>query len=84
MQSPNKRCGWLVKQNRSLMIRDCDWNKIFDDIETNEDSFSRYYPMVRVVLNSTNMIDLIKAIVLNDALYAYCKDNFTACEGGES
>ncbi len=84
MQSPNKRCGWLVEQNRSIMIRDCDWNKIFADIETNEDSFSRYYPMVRVVLNSTNMIDLIKAIVLNDALYAYCKDNFTACEGGES
>lgn len=76
VQSPNKRCSWLAEQNRSIMIRDCDWNKIFTDIETNEESFSRYYPMVRVILNSTNMIDLIKAIVLNDALYAYCKENF--------
>lgn len=68
----NFSCRWLVEQNRSILIRDKDWDKIIIDIEENEMSFSRYYPMVRVAINSTNLVYMTKAIILNDALFDYC------------
>ena len=58
-----------------LLIRDKDWDKIFKDIEENEDSYARYYPMVRVRSTSDNMDYLIKAFVLNDDLYEFCKEH---------
>ena len=69
-----KRCEFLVKQNRRILIRDKDWKKIFDDIKNNEDSFSRYYPMVRVGVNSDGVAQIVKGIVLNDELYKICPD----------
>lgn len=71
--SPKTRCKWLVEQNRSILIREQDWNKIFTDIEENESSFSRYYPMVRLKLNSNNLVYMTIGIALNDELYDYCK-----------
>ena len=73
-QSTEKRCEWLVEHNRRLLMRDCDWNKIFADIEENEHSFLRYYPMVRIELKKEEVIYLTKAIILNDALYEFCKE----------
>ncbi len=75
-QSPSARCRWLIEQNRYVLIRDRDWEKIFTDIETNEDSFSRYYPVVRVKLSNMDLLYLAKALILNDALYEYCVDSF--------
>ena len=74
-ESALKRCEWLIEQNRMLLIKDKDWDKIFKDIEENEDSYARYYPMVRVRLTSDNMDYLIKAFVLNDDLYEFCKEH---------
>lgn len=72
MDKPAKvRCEWLVKQNRSILIREKDWNKIFTDIVENEKSFSRYYPMMRLELSSTNLIYMTIAIVINDDLYNF-------------
>ena len=71
--SAKTRCRWLVDQNRSILIREQDWNKIFTDIEENESSFSRYYPMMRLELNHKDLVYMIIAIVLNDELYDYCK-----------
>ena len=68
------RCRWLVDRNRSVLIREEDWNKIFTDIEDNEQSFSRYYPMMRLELEHTDLRNMIIAIVLNDELYGYCKE----------
>ena len=68
-QSAKERCEWLVLQNRSLLIRECDWNKILTDIEENNVSFSRYYPMVRVKITHPDLAYLTRAIVLNDELY---------------
>lgn len=64
----HKRCEWLVQQNTDVLIRDCDWRAIFDDIEKNSDSFSRYYPAVRVKLMGSAM-DYVKAFCTNRALY---------------
>lgn len=71
--SAKTRSKWLVKQNRSILIRKQDWNKIFEDIEENEASFSRYYPMVRLKLNHNDLVYMTIGIVLNDELYDYCK-----------
>lgn len=42
-KSARARCEWLMENNRAILIRDRDWNKIYADIEENEKSFSRYY-----------------------------------------
>lgn len=68
-RSPGIRCRWLVEQNRSILIRKQDWNKIFTDIEEHEEAFIRYYPMVRLKLDHTDLIYMTIAIVLNDDLY---------------
>lgn len=73
-QSARMRCRWLIDRNNSILIRDQDWNKIFTDIEENEESFSRYYPMMRLRLEHNNLIHMTIAIVLNDELYSFCKE----------
>lgn len=74
MQAPaDSRCEWLAENNQYILIRNKDWGKIFTDITTNEASFGRYYPMVRVRLNSVQLVDMVTAIVLNDELYEYCE-----------
>ena len=74
-QSARKRCEWLVEQNRYFLIREQDWNKIFSDIEENVLSFYRYYPMMRIELNHTDTICLVRALVLNDELYEFLNQN---------
>lgn len=73
-QTVAERCEWLVEQNRSLWLRDKDWEKIFNDIEANEESYSRYYPMVRVKLNNERLVYLRRALALNDDLYKYYQE----------
>lgn len=73
-QSARRRCEWLVEQNRSLLIRDRDWDKIFEDIKKTENSFLRYYPMVRVKLQNSDLVYLVRALILNDAFYDFCKE----------
>lgn len=71
-EAPITRCKWLVEQNRYILLRDIDWKKIFSDIEKNENSYARYYPMMRVKLTSEELSYMVTAIVLNDQLYEYC------------
>lgn len=73
-KSAMERCEWLIQKNRSILIRDKDWDKIFSDIEENEEAFARYYPMMRVRINSEELVYLIWAIVLNDELYSFCRE----------
>ena len=70
-KSYKERCQFLVDQNRSLLIRDSDWRKIFKDIKTNEDSFNRYYPAVRVSITSDYLDSIVCALILNDELYNF-------------
>lgn len=73
-QSPQDRCRYLIRNNRSITLRAEDWNHIFTDIETRKDSFERYYPMVRVQINTEDIMDMVRSIVLNDDLFQYCKE----------
>ena len=73
-ESPLTRCLWLAKQNRYLLLRDEDWEDIFDDIEENPKSFERYYPMARIDISKSSLAQMVRAMVLNDDLYAYCQE----------
>lgn len=64
-----KRCEYLVDNNRSLWLRDTDWQKIFDEIMNKKETFARYYPMVRVKINSESLVNLMRAFIINDDLY---------------
>ena len=73
-KSNEERAKWLVEQNEYFLLRDKDWKKIFEDIEQNETAFARYYPMVRVKITNEHVMHVIKALVVNDEFYEYCKN----------
>lgn len=70
---PEVRCKWLVLQNRFMLIRDKDWEKIFTDIEAHEDSFARYYTIMRLNMKTQSMVELCTSVFINDDLYGYCR-----------
>lgn len=70
-QSARQRCQWLADNNRQLLLRDCDWQQIFAQIEADPAAFARYYPMTRLQLQSDDAIEIMRSLVLNDALYAF-------------
>ena len=65
------KCRWLVEQNRCLLIRDMDWEKVFQDIENRAESFSRYYPLFCVKMDCDELVDMCKAFMINDDFYSY-------------
>ena len=69
--TPKTRCKWLAYQNRNILLRDKDWDRIYGDIMDNPLSFERYYPMVRVKITEDSLIYLIRAITINDDFYRY-------------
>lgn len=66
-----QKCKWLVDQNKYILIRDIDWDKIFTDIEENPTSFGRYYSLFRVDLSKNGLVDMCIAFMINDAFYSY-------------
>lgn len=68
----------MVEHNKYILIRDKDWEKIFTDIEKNQDSFNRYYSIMRVKLDSDSLVDMSVGLMINDDLYAY--SNFALCD----
>ena len=66
-------CEWLVEQNRFFLIRDEHWEKVFDDIEKDINSFSRYYGLFRAKLDTTSLVDMCTALMINDELYAFSR-----------
>lgn len=72
-EKTQKRKEWMIRQNRSILIRDKDWEKIFFDIETDDKSFARYYPMVRIKITDSTW-EIVKALLINDELYEYSKE----------
>jgi hypothetical protein len=69
--TPEERCHYLVQRNRWILLRDKDWERIFDDILACPESFGRYYPMVQVKADKEGLQCIVRAFVTNDALYSY-------------
>ena len=70
-------CKWLADTNRYFLIRDEDWNKVFTNIEKDINSFGRYYSLFRVKSDGNGLIDMCKALMINDALYNYGRNLMT-------
>ncbi len=68
------RKTWLVEQNKYYLIRDKDWEKIFTDIEENENAFARYYPIIRMQYPDSDLLNMGTALLLNDDVYEYAKN----------
>ena len=73
-KSRKERCEWLQENNRSIVIRDTDWEKIYTEIEESKEAFARYYPVMRVQMNSDAVIRMSRAYMINDDLYELCKE----------
>lgn len=70
-KEPEERCRWLSETNRYVLLRDKDWETIYEDITSHTESFARYYPMVRVNITSEGIHSMVRAFVVNAALYSY-------------
>lgn len=66
-------CEWLVKQNRYILIGDEHWDKVFTNIENDINSFGRYYSLLRVKMDGHGLVDMCKALMINDELYEYSR-----------
>lgn len=71
--SAKARCKCIVDRNKYILIRDTDWDKIFTDIEKNKSSFGRYYSLIRIKMDTNELVDMCKALMINDELYEYGK-----------
>ena len=69
-QTKEIRCKWLAQENRTVLLRETEWEKVFDDICEHQESFARYYPMGRVRTTEYTRY-LVHAIVTNDDFYAF-------------
>ena len=68
-----ERCKWLQENNHKIVIRDTDWEKIYQRIEEEKEAFARYYPIMRVSINSNAVLQISKAYLINDDIFEVCK-----------
>ena len=61
---------FLATQCQLLSLRDRDWERIWETLQQDPDSFTRYYPAARVRITSNVVANLVRAILVNDAFYA--------------
>lgn len=59
-------------QDNGLYLTKEIWEKVLKDLEEHPDSFERYYPMVRVVVEGP-VRDFLHAYVGNDEFYEFCQ-----------
>lgn len=64
---------YFALQNKCLHLWKESWEKILKDVEENPESFERYYPMVRVSINSEDAQGFVRAYVENDEFYEFCQ-----------
>jgi hypothetical protein len=69
----NEHFRFLIKCNKYVLLRDCDWNRIYSDISNNPKSFGRYYTMVCTKVSHDNIIYILRAWTLNDQFFEQCR-----------
>ena len=67
-------CEWLVEHNRYILVCDKHWDKAFSDIEKDIHSFGRYYSLLRADLANNDLVNMGKALFINDDLYKYSRE----------
>ena len=67
------RCECLARNDVNLLLTISDWERIFDEVKDNDESFARYYLAVRIKITTEDMRDVVTAFARNDDLYEYVK-----------
>lgn len=66
---------FIIRRNESVLLLEEEWRRIFAQIRENREIFRRYYPMVRVRIQSDETEEMVRALVVNDELFEYCRVN---------
>ncbi len=73
-ESTNEKYKWVVSQNRCVLIRKEDWEKIYRNLEDDPKSFGRYYSLMRVDTEKGEIYKMVRALMINDDLYHFSKE----------
>ena len=63
-------CFRFLAEALQMLLRDRDWERIWETLQHNPDSFQRYYPAARVEITSNVVANIVRAIMTNDDFYA--------------
>lgn len=74
-KSSQEMFDFLAQNYRWGFLSEEHWNKIYDDLKHNKNSFKRYFPMI-IVRISNNIEYLIRAFVTDDVFWEYCNKNY--------
>ncbi len=72
-KSAKEKLEWLAATNQYIMIRESDWEKVYQNLAEDPDSFARYYPLMRARAGSDSLNDMLRALMINDEFYRYSK-----------
>ena len=70
LQDADHRYKWMVDQNKYILLRDTDWEKVYTDIKDYH-AFGRYYPLFCVEMSNHKIVEMCRALMINDDLYNY-------------
>ena len=68
------KCLTQIKQD--ILLRDKDWEKIFNNLENDKESIKRYYMILYLKISDDRIYHIVKAIMLNDDLYNHLVENY--------
>lgn len=68
-----ERLEWITNNDKNILLRDKDWERIFSEIENDYESFGRYYELFSMTANFEEVNRLRIALLVNDDLYHYSK-----------
>ena len=61
---------------QEIILRDKDWEKIFNNLKNDKESIKRYYMILYLKISDDRIYHIVKAIMLNDDLYNYLVENY--------
>lgn len=67
-EAAEARCAYLIRNSGGMFLMRRRWMEIFGGLFRDPDSFRRYYPMTRVVLDESS-VWIVYAYVANDQFY---------------
>ena len=77
-KSADEMFTYLARESRIYYLSENHWNKIYDDLHRDKESFKRFYPFLRVKA-SGNLEYLTRAFVGDDLFWNYCCSHFLNC-----
>ena len=70
-KGPFEQFRWLITRKLPFVIRDKDWEKIYNEIISKETAFARYYSLAKLSVSWEDHVYAVLALFVNDELYDY-------------